>query len=87
MAFSRRANPDELITEDNPAYSVVTPGNVSATRTVPDDVLKPEYANSGVVSPIHYLPVVLYRDEAEKMWEAGAMARKILDIGASYCQR
>ncbi|XP_033625424.1 methionine aminopeptidase 1D, mitochondrial-like [Asterias rubens] len=81
--FKKTPEP-EPVREEDLAYRVVTPRNVSARRTVPDSIKKPEYAVTGKAGTIRPYPVVLNRDEADRMRDAGAMARKILDIGASY---
>ncbi|XP_022109891.1 methionine aminopeptidase 1D, mitochondrial-like [Acanthaster planci] len=81
---NRRSAQPAPVVEDELPYKVVRLGNVSARRSVPKDIMKPEYALTGVASAIYHLPILLQDDEMEKMREAGKMARKILDIGASH---
>ncbi|XP_038058298.1 methionine aminopeptidase 1D, mitochondrial-like [Patiria miniata] len=77
------AQPDAVV-EDELPYRVVRPGKVSLRRSVPDDVMQPEYASSGTPQAVYFRPIPLKEEEMEKMRDAGKMARKILDIGASH---
>merc|ERR1711896_87891 len=62
----------------------VKPGVVSATRTVPDYISKPEYAYSGEPGESDPFAIRVYnKEEQEKARAAGRLARKMLDFANS----
>lgn len=69
-----KINPDEL------PYSVVMPATVSPRRHVPDDIQKPEYAESGIPGMPSIYPILADSLDVERMKAAGALARKVLDL-------
>lgn len=73
----------------NPAdlpYSVVTPAAVSPRRYVPETILKPDYAESGIPGMPPIFPILADDLDVERMRAAGQMARKVLDLAAKEVQ-
>lgn len=69
-----------------PPYSVVKPGNVSPVRRVPSDILKPDYALTGRIAHARKSIEIKPDWHVERMRQACAVARRILNKAASYVQ-